>query len=279
MSQRCWVKIGIVGKAHGLLGAFIISGRDEALEKSVRQVRIGKSLDKSQSYEIMQSRMQGKRPLVSLKGFTGRHRVDEIKGMSVWCKRDDLSIDDEEEYIWNDLIGRQIIDAKGVPMGKVEHVVNHGATDIIELTGEQGRLSIPFVDAYFDMSFKADSSPISLIVEESTFEEAWESKEEKLSFLSVHPEFIANYFQFGVFSAAQKSGLELESINLRDFAIDKHGSVDDRAYGGGDGMIMRPEPLANAVKTLRGPNSIVVYTGPAGKSWNQSEAEKLHAIA
>ncbi len=100
----------------------------------------------------------------------------------------------------------------------------------------------------------------------------------KISFITIHPEFVGSYLKFGVFaSAINKCGIEVEVINLRDFAIDKHGSVDDRAYGGGDGMIMRPEPLANAVRSTKALGSHVIYPGPAGRPWNQEIAGKLSA--
>lgn len=106
----------------------------------------------------------------------------------------------------------------------------------------------------------------------------------KISFITIHPAFISSYLNFGVFSSAiKRCGMDVEVIDLRDFAIDKRGSVDDRAYGGGDGMIMRPEPLVSAVKSIRTEASRIIFPGPAGRPWNQKIAGKLsktldHAI-
>ena len=93
-----------------------------------------------------------------------------------------------------------------------------------------------------------------------------------LTFITIHPAFIEAYCRFGVFRAAEKLGIQTHAINLRNFAVDKHGSVDDTPFGGGDGMVLRPEPLAEAVKAIQGSKK-VIYTSPSGKLWKQSMAE------
>ncbi|SMF34122.1 tRNA (guanosine(37)-N1)-methyltransferase TrmD [Pseudobacteriovorax antillogorgiicola] len=98
----------------------------------------------------------------------------------------------------------------------------------------------------------------------------------RFSFITIHPQFIESYLSFGVFKSAQDRGLvSVDIINLRDFAVDRHGSVDDRAYGGGDGMIMRPEPLAQAVNHIRTPQSFVIFPSPHGQSWSHQNASQL----
>ena len=91
--------------------------------------------------------------------------------------------------------------------------------------------------------------------------------------ITIHPELIGSYSSFGaVRAAAEQDIAKVEPIALRDFAVDRHGSVDDRPYGGGDSMVLRPEPLANAVNSLP-QRPIVVLTSPAGKQWSQRDAD------
>ena len=100
----------------------------------------------------------------------------------------------------------------------------------------------------------------------------------RLSFITIHPQFIQSYLDFGVFASAQKKGLlDIDVINLRDFAVDRHGTIDDRAYGGGEGMVMRPEPLAAAVRLIKhsSPNCIVFYPCPHGEQLNHSLVAQL----
>lgn len=102
-----------------------------------------------------------------------------------------------------------------------------------------------------------------------------------IAFVTIHPGVIESYRAFGVIKSAESQGLaDILPIDLRDFAADKHGSVDDSPYGGGDGMIMRPDCLGDALdfirqKKLSGEKPIVIYTSPAGRPWSQTTAQKL----
>jgi tRNA (guanine37-N1)-methyltransferase len=76
-----------------------------------------------------------------------------------------------------------------------------------------------------------------------------------------------------------KEVLEVESVNLRQFAVDKHGSVDDTPYGGGPGMVMRPEPLVEAVESIqRSGKSRVIMMTPSGTPFTQSKAQELSSL-
>jgi tRNA (guanine37-N1)-methyltransferase len=84
--------------------------------------------------------------------------------------------------------------------------------------------------------------------------------------------------------AASKANkvFEVRPVVLRVFAVDLHGSVDDHPYGGGDGMVLRPEPLAAAVEAVtesEGRAPTVILTSPAGTPWTHVEAERFAADA
>ena len=102
-----------------------------------------------------------------------------------------------------------------------------------------------------------------------------------LAFITIHPHIIDEYCSFGVFKAAQAAALaKITPVPLRDYAADKHGSVDDTPYGGGDGMVMRPDCLASALdavttKVFGGRKPFVIYTSPAGQRWDQTIAQKF----
>lgn len=75
-----------------------------------------------------------------------------------------------------------------------------------------------------------------------------------------------------------KQGLvQINAVNLRDFTHDERGTVDDKPYGGGPGMLMKPEPLFEAVEALRRPESLVILTGTHGKVFKQETARELTA--
>lgn len=94
------------------------------------------------------------------------------------------------------------------------------------------------------------------------------------SVITVHPSFVEHYSSFGVLKRAMDQGsMKLQGIDLRDYAVDARGSVDDRPYGGGDGMVMRCEPFSKAITALK-PDRVIALS-PAGKKWTQSEAERF----
>jgi tRNA (guanine37-N1)-methyltransferase len=69
--------------------------------------------------------------------------------------------------------------------------------------------------------------------------------------LTIFPEFFRNVFDHGVVGKAMESGLvRVETHNLRDWTFDRHRTVDDRPFGGGEGMLMKPEPVFRAVESI-----------------------------
>ena len=74
-------------------------------------------------------------------------------------------------------------------------------------------------------------------------------------------------------SASKKNLVNLNVINLRDHAIDKHGTVDDSPFGG-DGMVLRPDVLKkSSIENIK--SGVVIYAGPTGQKFDQKAAEKL----
>ncbi|WP_413291417.1 tRNA (guanosine(37)-N1)-methyltransferase TrmD [Bdellovibrio sp. HCB337] len=96
--------------------------------------------------------------------------------------------------------------------------------------------------------------------------------------ITVFPEMIQAAMAAGVFSQAQKSSLlELSCINPREFTTDVHRTVDDRPFGGGDGMIMLPEPLQKSIEKAKAqqPKAKVIYLSPQGKPLTHQKAQAL----
>lgn len=89
------------------------------------------------------------------------------------------------------------------------------------------------------------------------------------------------FWNTGIIRRAVLSGLiKGESVNIRDFAYDKHKTCDDRPYGGGCGMVMKPEPLAQALRKVkeRMPEAHTVLMSPQGRPFDQSVAEELSGL-
>jgi len=102
--------------------------------------------------------------------------------------------------------------------------------------------------------------------------------------ITVFPELFTGVLECGILNRASKSGLvDVRIVNLRDFTTDRHRSVDDRPYGGGEGMVFMPAPLFEAIEfcrnTQKGMDSRVVLLTPQGKTWSQKYAEELSTIS
>lgn len=98
----------------------------------------------------------------------------------------------------------------------------------------------------------------------------------KIDILTLFPTMLEEVFSYSIIGRAIKNKLvELNYINIRDFSEDKHRRVDDYPFGGGPGMIMKPEPIYKAIESVRKTNSRVIYLTPKGKVYNQSLAKEL----
>lgn len=97
--------------------------------------------------------------------------------------------------------------------------------------------------------------------------------------LTIFPDFFRGPFEHGVVARAAKSGkLQVRFHDLRDWTFDFHKTVDDRPFGGGEGMLMKPEPLFLAVESIlprRGPGQRVLLTSAQGPVFDQKTAQRL----
>ena len=98
----------------------------------------------------------------------------------------------------------------------------------------------------------------------------------KIDILTLFPEIYPGALGSSIVGRAVRNGLvDIRAVDLRDYAHDRRGTVDDRPYGGGPGMLMNAEILSEAIDDLRGPDTLVILTSPRGKRFEQREAEKL----
>jgi tRNA (guanine37-N1)-methyltransferase len=97
----------------------------------------------------------------------------------------------------------------------------------------------------------------------------------RIDIITIFPEVILPVLQAGILKRAQARDLLTVNVhNLRDFTTDRHQTVDDYPYGGGAGMILKPEPLFAAIRKLRPKSTTrIIYLTPQGTPFNQSLAE------
>ena len=102
----------------------------------------------------------------------------------------------------------------------------------------------------------------------------------RIDVVTIFPEMVQAIAGHGVTGRALTRGLvDLRCVDPRDHTRDKHRTVDDRPYGGGPGMVMKVEPLRDAIRAAQadGPQRPVVYLSPQGRVFDQAEAARLAA--
>jgi tRNA (guanine37-N1)-methyltransferase len=100
----------------------------------------------------------------------------------------------------------------------------------------------------------------------------------RFDIVTIFPEFFVGPFDHGIVRRAREAGVvEIGVHDLRRWTHDRHQVVDDRPFGGGAGMVLKPEPLVEAVEALRADsgNAVVALTTPQGKLFDQREAERF----
>jgi tRNA (guanine37-N1)-methyltransferase len=98
----------------------------------------------------------------------------------------------------------------------------------------------------------------------------------KIAVLTLFPGMFAGPLDESIVKRAREAGLlELTLHNLRDYAHDRHRTVDDRPFGGGPGMLLKPEPLFEAVEKLARETTRVILLSPSGRAFNQAIAREL----
>ena len=100
----------------------------------------------------------------------------------------------------------------------------------------------------------------------------------RFDILTLFPNMFFSPLQESILGKAIEKGLiQIQTVNIRDFALDKHQVVDDTPYGGGQGMVMKVEPIARAIESVKSqnPSAWTIYLTPQGKPFDQDSARKL----
>jgi len=98
----------------------------------------------------------------------------------------------------------------------------------------------------------------------------------KITILSLFPDYFRGPFDESILKRAKERGIvEIEQVNIRDFADNRHGQVDDRPYGGGPGMVLMAGPVTRAIRSVKTEKSHVVYLSPQGSKLNAKKSREL----
>lgn len=98
----------------------------------------------------------------------------------------------------------------------------------------------------------------------------------KFDLLTLFPDMFTSPLGESMIKLAREKGIiQVNTVNIRDFALDRHRTADDAPYGGGAGMVMKADVLMSAINAVRAPGSRLIYLSPQGKLLTQSEVQRL----
>lgn len=98
----------------------------------------------------------------------------------------------------------------------------------------------------------------------------------KITFITLFPEIFPTLLNFSILKRAQSKGkIKFEVVNLRNFGEGNHKTVDDKPYGGGVGMVLKPDVLSSALASIKQHNPKIILTSASGTTFNQAKAREF----
>lgn len=174
------IVLGKVGKPHGLQGAFFVAGRDEPVPLVYRDIKIGTTPQTARPARLTESRMQAGRPLVRCSAAANRDEAEALTGLWLYVERQRAQTAARGVWLWAELAGVELYGSDGQGIGRIDHVYNTGASDVVHVRDGSGRsLDLPLIDDYFDLGASATvlaTKRLDLKVPKATFDELWETK-------------------------------------------------------------------------------------------------------
>ena len=98
----------------------------------------------------------------------------------------------------------------------------------------------------------------------------------EVKIFTLYPDLFPGPLNMGIYKKAKENKIwNLKVVNIRDYSIDNHGSVDDTPFGGGSGMLLKPDIVASALDKNTKPGEKIIYLSPKGKKFDQSVAKSI----
>jgi tRNA (guanine37-N1)-methyltransferase len=237
---------------------------------------------------------------VRLVGVNNRAAAEALRGAQVLVEPGQVKPLARDEYFTRDLIGCRVATVAGQEVGTVRDVLESAAQPLLQVLGDAGEVLVPMVAGIVTAvdvqarTVTVDPPPGLL---PATLEGAGAAAgrgqvgqgaehagPKRVDVLTLFPELFGPFLREGLLGRAMENGLlAVELVNFRHYGLGRHQQVDDVPYGGGAGMVLRPEPLFAAVRERRerhaaqGRQTRVILLTPQGRPFCQSDAARLAA--
>lgn len=175
-SKNHFISLGQVGKPRGLRGDFFVSGREDVWPASIRKVWLGEAGVDKYLFKVKSILKFNQKIAAKLEGLNSREDLEPFAHKQIWCDRSDIHVNYQEEYLWSDLIGLEVVDIDNLSVGTVQGFENYGAHDNIVIGSSTQLLELPFVDQYFNRDWQSKPERIQMTCKSVDVAELWSDK-------------------------------------------------------------------------------------------------------
>lgn len=269
------LEIGQIVNSYGIKGFLKVVPYTDDIHRydELKTIYIEKN-KKLVEVEIEEVKYHKNLVLIKLKGIDDINDTLQFKNCYIKIDRKDAVKLPADTYFIVDLIGLDVETEEGENLGKLIDVFPAGSSnDVYVVKNELGKQTL--LPAIGEVIKKVDIENKKMVVHLLKRSRPEEAKKMKFSVLTLFPEMFNSLKMSIIGRAVEKKLIELECINIRDFSKNKHKKVDDTPYGGGAGMVIRPDVVYDAYKEVKTKNSKVIYMSPQGKPLNQKIVKKL----
>lgn len=295
------VALGIIRKAHGVRGEASVESwtNDPARFEDVsRCILVSPGRDESVEREVESFRVHGSRVLLKFDGVDTPERVAELRDWTVEIPLSERRDLEEDEYWLDDLPGMRVSDAEGTSLGVIRSAAEGGGGILLEIEDPGGSsFEVPFVRAFFPVIDTEARTMVAELpegivdleraVDAGTSDRRPPRRSRKraaaprfrIDVITIFPDMVRPFLQEGVIARAiEENVLEIRVHDLRDYTSDRHRVTDDAPYGGGAGMVMKAQPILEALDAIESEaadDPHVVYLSPQGRRLTHELAVEL----
>ena len=244
--------------------------------------------------------------IIRFEEISGREAADSLRDVYLEAP---APLRRRGQYLWHEVVGTRVEDRAGRLIGTVAEIIRAGGGEVAVVAGPGGEILVPLARAFVPrfaprrgvmvvdverLGLEASASDAGPAAAERTGRAGRARRSPagqggrqrsgrgrpilEVDVLTLFPDMLEGPLAESIPGRVQEEGLAAVRFHdLRSWGIGRHRSVDDYTFGGGAGMVMRPEPVAAALDELRRPSSIVALLDPAGERFGQAMARQLAA--
>lgn len=270
-----YLEIGQIVNTFGIQGMVKVKPFSDDIRRfdKLENVYIKKN-NIEEKYIIEEVKYHKQMVLIKFKGIDKIEEAELLKNSYILINREDEEPLEEGVYYIVDLLGLDVYTDENVLLGKIEDIYNTGSNDIYVVKDENGKqILLPGIP---DVIKEVDIENKKIIVHLLKRTNLNMEDIMKFDVLTLFPEMFDILKSSVIGKALEKELIKVNLINIRDFSKDKHKKVDDTPYGGGAGMVIRPDVVYDAYNSIENrENAKVIYMSPQGKKLDQKKVEAL----